>query len=81
MKLILKKEPINFCKLYNNEGTTDLLLPSNHFINPIIWHFVFGLNFIASILLMISFHKGKIVSVPCDTGNEQIFNAETYSSM
>ena len=69
IKPILKKESINFCKSYDNEGTTQLPLRSNHFINPTVWHLVFGLNFITSILLMTSFHKGKAVSVPCDTGN------------
>ena len=29
-----KKEPINACKIYVNEGTTQLLLRSGHFINP-----------------------------------------------
>ena len=67
MILILKKELINFCKLYDNEGTTKLPLRSDHFISPTVWHLVFGLNFITSILLMISFHKGKTVTVPCDT--------------
>ena len=66
-KQILKKEPINFCKLYDNE-TTHLPLRSDHFINPTVWHLVFGLNFITSILLMISFQKGKAVSAPCDIG-------------
>ena len=68
MKLILKKEPIHFCKLYGNEGTTQLPLRYDHFINPTVWHLVSGLNLITSILLMISFHKGKAVSVSCDTG-------------
>ena len=31
-----KKEPIKFCKIYDNEGTTELLLPSDHFINPTV---------------------------------------------
>ena len=30
------KEPINFCKFYDSEGTTQLLLRSDHFINPTI---------------------------------------------
>ena len=57
-KQILKEEPINICKLYDNEGTTLLSLRSDHFINPTVWHLVFGLNFMTSILVMISFHKG-----------------------
>ena len=57
-KEILKEEPINFCKLYDNEGTTQLPLWSDHFINPTVWHFVFGLNFMTINLVMISFHKG-----------------------
>ena len=32
-KQILKEQPINFCKLYDNEGTTQLPLRSDHFIN------------------------------------------------
>ena len=56
-KQILKEEPINFCKIYDNEGTTQLPLRSDHFINPTVWHLVFGLNFMTSILAMISFHK------------------------
>ena len=28
-----KKEPINFCKFYDNEGNTQLLLQSEHFVN------------------------------------------------
>ena len=35
-KEILKEEPINFCKLYDNEGNTQLPLWSNHFINPTV---------------------------------------------
>ena len=58
-----KKEPINFCKFYHNEGATQLQLPSDHFINPTISYFLFDLNFI---LVMMSFHKGVVVSVPCD---------------
>ena len=66
-----KKEPINFCKLYDKEETTQLPLPSHHFINPTVSHLTFSLNFITSILLMISFHKGKAVNVPWDTGKRQ----------
>ena len=44
-KQILKEEPVNFCKLYGNEGTSQLPLWSDHFINPTVWHLVFGLNF------------------------------------
>ena len=43
---------------------TQLLLQSDHFINPSVWYLFFGLNFITSILVMISFHKGMVVSVP-----------------
>ena len=35
-KEILKEEPINFCKLYDNEGNTQLPWRSNHFINPTV---------------------------------------------
>ena len=30
------KKPTNFCKFYDNEGITQLLLWSNHFINPTV---------------------------------------------
>ena len=30
------EEPINCCKFYDNEKTTQLLLRSDHFINPTI---------------------------------------------
>ena len=36
-----KKQPINFCKVYDNEGTTQLLLQSNYFISSIVWYLVF----------------------------------------
>ena len=52
-----KNEPINFCKLYD-EGTFQLLLRSDHFINLTVWYLVFSLNFLASILVMISYHYG-----------------------
>ena len=61
-----KKEPINFCKFYDNEGATQLPLRSDHFINSTVCYFLFDLNFITSILVMMSFHKGMVVSVPCD---------------
>ena len=61
-----KKEPINFCKFYDNEGATQLILRSDHFINPTVWYLFVGPNFITSILMMMSFHKGVVVSVPCD---------------
>ena len=61
-----KTEPINFCKFHNNEGATQLLLRSEHLINPTAWYLFLGLNFITSILVMMSFHKGVVVSVPCD---------------
>ena len=53
-----KKEPINFCKIYDNEGTTQLHLRSDHFINQTVWYLVFVVNFITSILVIISYHKG-----------------------
>ena len=31
-----KEEPINCCKFYDNEGATELLLRSDHFINPTV---------------------------------------------
>ena len=65
MKLILKKESIKFCKLCDNEGTTQLPLWSNHFNNSTVF------NNPISILLMTSFHNSKAVSVPCDTGKHQ----------
>ena len=37
------KEPVNFCKFYDNEGTTQLLLQSDHFINATVWYLVFGI--------------------------------------
>ena len=57
MNKLPKKEPINFCKFYDNEGTTQLLLRSDHFINPTVWYFVFDLNFMTSIPMMITYHK------------------------
>ena len=62
---ISKKEPINFFKFYDNEGTIQLLMQFDHFISPTVWYLFFGLNFITSILVMF-FHKGVVVSVPCD---------------
>ena len=53
-----KKEPTDFCKTYDNEGTTQMLLRSDRFINPTVWYVVFGVNFITSILVMISYLKG-----------------------
>ena len=52
------KEPINFCKFYDNERTSQLLLRSDHFIYPTVWYLVFGVNFMTSILVIISYHKG-----------------------
>ena len=61
-----------FCKFYDNEGATQLLFRSNHFISPTVWFLFFGLNFIASIPVMISFHDDMVVvSVPCDIGKHQ----------
>ena len=31
-----KKEPTGFCKTYDNEGTTQMLLRSDRFINPTV---------------------------------------------
>ena len=39
-----KKEPVNFCKFYNSEGSTHLLLLSNHFVSLTIWFLLWGLN-------------------------------------
>ena len=61
-----KEEPMNSCKFYDNVGATQLLLRSDHFINPVVWYLFFGLNFIISILVMMSFHKGVVVGVPYD---------------
>ena len=52
------KEPISFFKSYDNEGTFQLLLRSNHLINPTVLYLGFGLNFLTSILVMITYHKG-----------------------
>ena len=52
------KESIYFCKIYGNEGTSQLLLRSDHFINPTVWYPVFAVNFISNILVIISYHKG-----------------------
>ena len=62
-----KTEPINFCKFYDNEGDTQLLLQSDHFINSTVWYLIFGQNFITSILVL-SFYKCMVMSVPCDIG-------------
>ena len=53
-----KKNLLNFCKSYDNEETFELLLRYHHFINPTVWYLVFGLNFMASILVMITYHNG-----------------------
>ena len=45
MNKLPKKEPINFCKFYDNDGIFQFLLRSDHFINPNVWYLVFGLNF------------------------------------
>ena len=37
-----KKEPINFSKFYDNEGTTQLLLWSNHFISLTLCYLISG---------------------------------------
>ena len=34
MNRFSKKKAISFCKFYDNEGATQLLLRSDHFINP-----------------------------------------------
>ena len=36
MNKFRKNEPINFCKFYDNEGATQLLLRSDHFISPTV---------------------------------------------
>ena len=58
MKTFPKKEPINFCKIYDNEGTIQLLFQSNNFINPTVWYLVFGLGFMTSIPVIRTYHKG-----------------------
>ena len=57
MSNLSKKEPINFCKFYDNEGTIQLLLQSDHFINHTVSYLVFGLNFMTSIPVMTTYHK------------------------
>ena len=52
-----KKEPINFCKFFDSEGTFQLLLRSDDLGNLTIWYLVLGLNFMTSILVIISYHK------------------------
>ena len=46
MNKFAKKELKNFCKFYDNEGATQLLLRSDHFISPTVQYFFFDLNFI-----------------------------------
>ena len=58
MKKFPKKELINFCKSYDNEETFQLLLQPDHLINSTVWYLVFGLNFLTSILVMITYYKG-----------------------
>ena len=36
MNKFLKKESINFCKSYDNEGTFQLLLRSDYAVNPTV---------------------------------------------
>ena len=57
IKKFRKKEHLSFCKFYNNEGTSQLLLQSDHFINPTVWLLVFGVSFMTRILVMIFCHK------------------------
>ena len=57
MNKLLKKEPIKFCRFYENEETSQLLSRSDHFINPIVWYLVFGLNCVTSIPVIITYHK------------------------
>ena len=52
------KEPINFCKCYDNLETFHLFLQSNYFINPTVWCLVLGVNFMTTILVIISCHMG-----------------------
>ena len=50
------------CVLAKNSFTenrpTQLLLRSDHFINPTVWYLVFSLNLMTSILVIISYYKG-----------------------
>ena len=72
MNKFTKKELINFWKFYDNEGTIQLLLWSDHFINPTIIYLIFGVNFITSVLVIISFSQGHliVVNVQCDIGKD-----------
>ena len=61
-RLFFENEPISKERTYkflpdDNEGTFRLLLPSDHFINPTVWYLVLGLNFMTSIMVMITYHK------------------------
>ena len=53
------KKPITLCKFYDNKGTTQLLLRFDHFINMTVGYLVFGVNFLTSILVIISYYKCK----------------------
>ena len=64
---ISKDGAYKFFKFYDNEGDTQLLLQSDHFINSTVWYLIFGQNFITSILVL-SFYKCMVMSVPCDIG-------------
>ena len=44
--------------IMDNEGTTQLLLRSDHLINPTIRYLVFGVNAMTIILVIISYRKG-----------------------
>ena len=57
MKKFRKKKPMKFLKLYDSEGITQMLLRSQHFINPSVWYLVLGLNFITCILVMMCYHE------------------------
>ena len=48
---------------FTEYGATQLLLQSDHCINPTIWYLVLGLNFKTSILVIISYHKGYLIRV------------------
>ena len=44
--------------IMDNEGTIQLLLRFDHFINPTIRYLVFGVNVMTIILMIISHRKG-----------------------
>ena len=50
---VSEEKVINFCKFYDSEGSTQLLLRSDHFISPTVGYLVFGLDFMTSIRVMV----------------------------